>query len=69
MKANGSLECRNCHRAEAMALDEQKPRARAQHADAVKSGETCIDCHKGIAHKKPALPEDEKPEQEEDFSL
>ncbi len=69
MKANDSRECRGCHDRAAMALDEQKPRARAQHADAEKSGETCIDCHKGIAHHKPDLPEEEQPAQEEDFSL
>jgi nitrate/TMAO reductase-like tetraheme cytochrome c subunit len=69
MKGNDSHECRTCHRREAMALAEQKPRARAQHEDALKTGETCIDCHKGIAHKKPDLPEEDKPEQEDDFSL
>jgi cytochrome c-type protein NapC len=68
MKANDSRECRGCHRRDAMALDEQKPRARAQHEDALKTGETCIDCHKGIAHHKPELPDDEKPA-EDDFSL
>lgn len=69
MKSNDSRECRGCHNTYAMALGEQKPRARAQHEDAVRTGETCIDCHKGIAHHKPVLPEDEKPAQEEDFSL
>ena len=69
MKGNDSRECRNCHRREVMALDEQKPRARAQHEDALKTGETCIDCHKGIAHRKPDLPEEDKPEQEDDFSI
>lgn len=62
MKANDSRECRNCHSREAMVLANQKPRARAQHQDALKTGETCIDCHQGIAHKKPqaAAPKDEK---------
>jgi nitrate/TMAO reductase-like tetraheme cytochrome c subunit len=63
-----SRECRECHDTTAMALDEQRPRARAQHEDAAKSGETCIDCHKGIAHTKPKLP-DEPAAEEEDFSL
>lgn len=53
MKANNSRECRNCHTLEAMTLDTQKRRAQVQHADAMKSGETCIDCHQGIAHKEP----------------
>lgn len=70
MKGNDSRECRACHSPEVMILASQKPRARAQHEDAKTSGETCIDCHKGIAHKKPALPEDEtKAEEDEDFSL
>jgi cytochrome c-type protein NapC len=53
MKANGSLECRNCHSQESMAKDVQKPRAKKSHELAVKNNETCIDCHKGIAHHKP----------------
>jgi len=51
MKATDSRECRNCHRFTSMNLETQRPRARGQHEDAVTSGETCIDCHKGIAHK------------------
>jgi cytochrome c-type protein NapC len=31
----------------------QKPRAKKSHELAVKNSETCIDCHKGIAHHKP----------------
>jgi cytochrome c-type protein NapC len=56
MKASDSRECRNCHTRDAMALADQKPRARGQHEDALKTGETCIDCHQGIAHKKPRMP-------------
>ena len=51
MKENDSRECRNCHEFSSMALDKQKRRARKQHENAVQDGETCIDCHKGIAHK------------------
>lgn len=51
MKATDSRECRNCHHMNSMDLERQKPRARGQHEDARTSGETCIDCHKGIAHK------------------
>lgn len=70
MRANDSRECRHCHDREAMALADQKPRARAQHEDAKTSGETCIDCHQGIAHHKPELPEDESGEEEQtDFTL
>jgi cytochrome c-type protein NapC len=53
MKANDSLECRNCHSLVSMNVDVQKQRARRQHELAQKHGETCIDCHKGIAHHKP----------------
>jgi len=53
MKSNDSRECRNCHNLDTMTLDTQKNRAREQHADSRKTGETCIDCHQGIAHKKP----------------
>lgn len=51
MKANDSRECRNCHHMTFMDLELQKPRARAQHEASIKDNETCIDCHKGIAHK------------------
>ena len=54
MKANDSLECRNCHGWEAMAAAKQRPSAQAKHAEARKNGGTCIDCHKGIAHLLPA---------------
>ena len=53
MKANDSLECRNCHTLKSMDPEKQKPRARKAHELAVKNKETCIDCHKGIAHHKP----------------
>lgn len=69
MKASDSRECRNCHDLPSMTLSRQKPRARSQHADALASGETCIDCHKGIAHKLPARPVKPTVEQEDDFSL
>jgi cytochrome c-type protein NapC len=50
MKATDSRECRNCHDFESMMPEFQKPRARAQHMNAMTTGQTCIDCHKGIAH-------------------
>jgi cytochrome c-type protein NapC len=61
MKANDSLECRNCHDFKSMRKDAQKPRAQKSHELAVKNNETCIDCHKGIAHHKPQnMPEDDE---------
>lgn len=53
MKANDSLECRNCHTLKSMDTEKQKPRAKKSHELAAKNGDTCIDCHKGIAHHKP----------------
>ncbi|SMP07032.1 NapC/NirT family cytochrome c [Shimia sagamensis] len=50
MKKTDSIECRNCHDFESMMPEFQKPRARQQHLNAMKTGQTCIDCHKGIAH-------------------
>ncbi len=51
MRASDSRECRNCHAFDGMNPEAQKPRARKQHENAVEDGMTCIDCHKGIAHK------------------
>ena len=50
MKGNDSRECRNCHHFDSMMPEFQKPRARQQHLNAMEAGQTCIDCHKGIAH-------------------
>jgi len=56
MKANNSLECRNCHGADFMDLTRQSPRAADMHARFLLTGErTCIDCHKGIAHQLPDM--------------
>ncbi|MCK8465089.1 NapC/NirT family cytochrome c [Aliiroseovarius sp. S1339] len=50
MKATDSRECRNCHHFDSMMPEFQAPRARQQHLNAMETGQTCIDCHKGIAH-------------------
>jgi cytochrome c-type protein NapC len=56
LKANDSLECRNCHDFEFMDFTRQSKRANNQHSTALASGEkTCIDCHKGIAHHLPDM--------------
>ncbi len=55
-KANNSLECRNCHDLDFMDFTRQSVRAAAAHERFLASGEkTCIDCHKGIAHKLPDM--------------
>jgi len=54
LKANDSLECRNCHQYASMDFTRQSVRAQNMHtvylADKSK---TCIDCHKGISHRLP----------------
>ena len=52
MKTTDSRECRNCHDFASMNPEDQKGRARKQHVNAMEAGNTCIDCHKGIAHNK-----------------
>ena len=51
MKASDSRECRNCHHYETMDPAKQKDRSVVKHEGAIEDGKTCIDCHKGIAHK------------------
>src|SRR3954464_2820445 len=56
LKANDSLECRNCHSAVAMDLTRQTQRAAEIHTRYLLPGTaTCIDCHKGIAHELPNM--------------
>ena len=54
MKESDSRECRSCHVFDAFDLARQQKRAQVKHTEAETSGETCIDCHKGIAHRLPA---------------
>lgn len=55
MKANNSRECRTCHAFETMDLASQDKSAQKKHSPkrVLEKGETCIDCHKGIAHHLP----------------
>lgn len=54
MEANDSLECRNCHSADSMDITLQSTRAAEAHERFLFTGEqTCISCHKGIAHRLP----------------
>jgi len=56
LKANNSLECRNCHQFESMDFTRQSKRAVDAHSTQLARGEkTCIDCHKGIAHTLPDM--------------
>lgn len=53
MEASDSRECRNCHSYEAMHFDKQTERAAEKMEAAQEKDKTCIECHKGIAHKLP----------------
>lgn len=55
MEASDSRECRNCHSFEAMDFEKQSEEAAKAMQEAHLSGETCIACHKGIAHRMPDL--------------
>jgi cytochrome c-type protein NapC len=56
LKSNDSLECRNCHRYDSMDFTRQSARASQIHERALGDGkQTCIDCHKGIAHRLPDM--------------
>jgi cytochrome c-type protein NapC len=55
MKKTNSRECRNCHDYDSMDYTAQGRRAYKRHITAVDEGQTCIDCHKGIAHELPDM--------------
>ena len=60
MKSVDSRECRNCHSFDSMDIEKQKLRGAKMHQIAQEEKQTCIDCHKGIAHSKPkGMKEDE----------
>jgi cytochrome c-type protein NapC len=62
MKASDSRECRSCHGFAHMDLTEQSRSARSKHGNAPDKGQTCIDCHKGVAHEEPDEPDEEEDE-------
>lgn len=57
MKGRDSQECKNCHNPEEWDTERQSARARNHHDPEQwkKDDETCVDCHVGVAHKKPAI--------------
>ncbi len=56
MKKRDSRECRNCHDFTPEVIKKQSEDAQEFHAEMKKSGDTCVDCHTGVAH-----PEQPKP--------
>jgi len=53
MQETDSRECRNCHGFQFMNFSKQGEDAADTHPDALDADMTCIDCHKGIAHRLP----------------
>jgi cytochrome c-type protein NapC len=53
MNETDSRECRNCHDQSRWNLDKQSAKAQQYHQGPLAKGKTCIDCHKGLAHKLP----------------
>ncbi|MFK0573191.1 pentaheme c-type cytochrome TorC [Endozoicomonas sp.] len=51
--ANKSLECKNCHSYDSMKWEDMSPLAQKQMKGAAARDQSCIDCHKGIAHHLP----------------
>ncbi|ATM86737.1 NapC/NirT family cytochrome c [Yersinia massiliensis] len=60
LKENDSATCRSCHQFDAMDLAAQSADAQKMHNLAIKEQQTCIDCHKGIAHFPPEIKMDDK---------
>ena len=65
MKSRNSTECRNCHNFDAMNPEIQKKGPYKKHMEAKAAGKSCIDCHKGIAHRLPKGYKDPTLEEEE----
>jgi cytochrome c-type protein NapC len=55
MRRTDSQECRNCHHFEYMDYAEQNRRSAVRHQEGFNQGQTCIDCHKGVAHTLPPI--------------
>ena len=63
MNENDSRECRYCHDEARWDVSKQSEKAREYHEPTLAKGKTCIDCHKGIAHKLPEgiVPDEQLP--------
>lgn len=55
--ASDSAECRNCHIADKMVLEQQSRTAQKKHQQMLNGEKTCIQCHQGVAHT-PAVDDD-----------
>jgi nitrate/TMAO reductase-like tetraheme cytochrome c subunit len=59
MAATDSAQCRSCHDYHAMDFGKQSKRGSEKMRAAMEDGKTCIECHKGVAHKLPVDYEDD----------
>lgn len=62
MEETDSRECRACHNVKSMAFEEQQGRAARKHKKMAEKNQSCIDCHKGVAHELPADYDEEESE-------
>ncbi|MBF0251198.1 MAG: NapC/NirT family cytochrome c [Alphaproteobacteria bacterium] len=53
MEKHDSRECHNCHGYDNMIRESQNDKAQRRHKQAAISGEACVSCHKGLAHRLP----------------
>ena len=53
LRANDSATCRSCHSFDAMEMYDQSENAAKMHRYGLENNQTCIDCHKGVAHFTP----------------
>lgn len=56
-EANGSKECKACHSYDRMNFDKMSEAARKAMIPAAEKDQSCMDCHKGIAHHLPKADE------------
>lgn len=64
LRAENSQECQDCHNV-AEINDPAKSFLAAMHTAALAHGQTCIDCHKGVAHQAPTQSAAAEPETKE----
>lgn len=53
--ANDSATCRSCHSEDAMEMYSQSREAQKMHQYGIEHQQTCIECHKGVAHILPEM--------------
>ena len=53
--ANSSKECRACHDYKDMDFERMRPASQVAMRNAAARNQSCVDCHKGIAHQLPDM--------------